>query len=76
MMKKVIKKLTGKSLTKKKSISTGRKKASGKISSEELFSLIEKKAYDLYVERGYTHGDHQVDWYKAEKLVLSGLKKK
>ena len=74
MMKKVIKKLTKKTTAKKTKTSSSRKKTSKKMTTEELSGLIEQKAYELYVNRGYTHGDDQGDWYEAEKAVLSNLK--
>ncbi|MDD5633932.1 MAG: DUF2934 domain-containing protein [Candidatus Omnitrophica bacterium] len=43
--------------------------------SGDLFSLIQKKAYELYTKRGYSHGNDQTDWYEAEKIVLRSLKK-
>jgi hypothetical protein len=72
----VIKKLARK--VRKKS-STGKKTPKSKsllknISDAELHSLIEKKAYELFIERGYANGDDQGDWYKAEKLVIRSLK--
>ena len=77
MMKKVIKKLARKSPSKSSSGSTRSKSAgSMDISQEELSSLIQKKAFELYEKRGYTHGDDQADWYKAEKSVRTSLKKK
>lgn len=66
MMKRVVKKLTKKTTTKKSTT-----KKTGK---DDLFSLIEKKAYEFYQERGYDHGEDQNDWYKAEKVVLKKAK--
>lgn len=74
MMKKVIDKLSKKKVEKKTATSTSRKKSSKKVSAAELSRLIEKKAFELYVKRGYSHGDDQYDWYEAEKAVLSNLK--
>ena len=37
--------------------------------------MIEKKAYQFYVERGYTHGNDFGDWVKAEKMVISNIKR-
>ena len=31
---------------------------------------IEKKAYQLFQKRGYTHGNDLDDWLKAEKEVV------
>jgi hypothetical protein len=72
VIKKLARKVRKKSSTDKKtSKSTSLLKD---ISDAELRSLIEKKAYELFVERGYTNGDDQGDWYKAEKLVIRSLK--
>ncbi|MDD5006167.1 MAG: DUF2934 domain-containing protein [Candidatus Omnitrophica bacterium] len=45
-------------------------KSSGK--SEDLTARIQKKAYELYVKRGYSHGNDWSDWFEAERLVKSG----
>jgi hypothetical protein len=31
---------------------------------------IEKRAYELFIERGGIHGYHLEDWNKAEKQVM------
>jgi hypothetical protein len=73
----VIKKLAGK-VTRR--ASAGKKSAvSGKstlknLSTEELHALIEKKAYELFMTRGYSHGSDLSDWYQAEKLVQKSIK--
>ena len=60
---------------------TGRKTASAarssrkKISYQELWDMVEKEAYILFLDRGSSHGDDQYDWYRAERNVLEGLKK-
>jgi len=41
------------------------KKASGK----NLGSMVEKKAYELYVKRGSRPGHELDDWLEAERLV-------
>ena len=43
------------------------------ISTEELLPLIEKKAYEIYKERGCVHGEDLNDWFEAEKAVLGSL---
>ena len=67
----VIKKLAGKVArrTSNKKRSTTRKSKSAEISTEEMHFLIEKKAYEIYAGRGYTHGDDLNDWYQAEEMV-------
>ena len=46
------------------------------INDQELFRLVQEKAYSFYIERGYSNGDDQADWYRAEREVLKSLKKK
>jgi len=72
-MKKTVKKSSAKS-TKTKATKTAaktKKSASSRkkptITQQELISLIEKRAYEIYLERGGAHGDDQADWYKAEQ---------
>ncbi|MFH1394630.1 MAG: DUF2934 domain-containing protein [Candidatus Omnitrophota bacterium] len=75
MMKKVIGKLRKKSSEKKAVSAKPKKRVFKKISPEELQSLIADKAYSFYVERGFIHGNDQLDWYRAEKSVMASLKK-
>ncbi len=35
-----------------------------------LHTMIEKKAYQYFVERGMCHGKDVEDWLKAEKEIL------
>ncbi len=76
MIKKMMKRASAKaSQTTKKTTQTKSKKASWKdLSQEELHSLIEKKAYELFEKRGYSHGDDFSDWFEAEKLVKKSLR--
>ncbi|MFH1552241.1 MAG: DUF2934 domain-containing protein [Candidatus Omnitrophota bacterium] len=54
-----------------------KKTATGKKTSlGEMYSLIEKKAYELYKKRGHGHGNDLGDWYEAEKTVKASPKKK
>jgi hypothetical protein len=32
---------------------------------------VERKAYDLYLSRGFAHGHHVEDWLRAEALLLA-----
>ena len=36
---------------------------------EDFNQKIAQKAYELYVERGYVHGNDVEDWVKAERIV-------
>jgi len=45
------------------------------MSQEELYSMISIKAYEIFIDRGYSHGNDQTDWYEAEKIVMSSVKK-
>ena len=76
MIKKLASKLTKKETktTATKSSATKAKKTKKKISMEEYYTLIAKKAYEFYVDRGYSHGDDQYDWYEAEKAVSAEYK--
>ncbi|MCK5706495.1 MAG: DUF2934 domain-containing protein [Candidatus Aureabacteria bacterium] len=44
------------------------------LTQGQLAKLIEERAYELYCERGCSHGDNQHDWYIAEKEVLKKSK--
>lgn len=70
-MMAVIKKIGAEASSKMRK-TTAKSKSKKKLNQEELNSLIAKKAYELYVRRGYSHGSDWADWYEAEKIVLSG----
>jgi hypothetical protein len=38
--------------------------------SEATQAQIAKRAYELYEQRGWQHGDDQADWFQAAKEVL------
>ncbi|MCS6289071.1 MAG: DUF2934 domain-containing protein [Nitrospira sp.] len=38
---------------------------------EDLQTLVAKRAYELYAERGYRHGYALEDWLEAEREILS-----
>ena len=46
-------------------------KQTSKPSEADIFFAIQNKAYDLYLERGGSHGNDQLDWYHAEGIVRS-----
>jgi DNA relaxase NicK len=35
----------------------------------DLTGEIQRRAYELYLERGYQHGDDQADWFRAEAEI-------
>ena len=35
----------------------------------DYIEQIQKKAYELYENRGCEHGYHEEDWHEAERLV-------
>lgn len=39
------------------------------ILDPKVYEMIRKRAYDLYVKRGYSHGKDQHDWFEAERQV-------
>lgn len=83
VVKKVAKKLIGSarkkgavaSKTEAKRTPVIKKKEQGKVTQEELFCMIEKKAYELFQKRGHTHGNDRDDWFEAEKKMKSKIKK-
>ena len=36
--------------------------------------LVQRKAYELYEQRGYEHGQDLSDWFEAERLLRSEFK--
>lgn len=40
---------------------------------DDLQSLIAKRAYELYAERGYRHGAALDDWLEAEREIVSQI---
>ena len=44
-----------------------------KISADEYIQRVQYKAYELYVQRGYNHGNDLDDWLEAERLVKVDL---
>lgn len=46
------------------------------ITEEDLRELVEKRAYELYLERGGHHGEHESDWYRAEEEIKARFKQK
>ena len=34
---------------------------------------IARRAYEIYANRGYTHGDQNADWTEAERQLKAGL---
>lgn len=43
------------------------------LSRDDVHILIAKRAYDLYYERGYRHGNALDDWLDAEREILSRI---
>ena len=38
-------------------------------STDNFYQKVQEKAYQLFVERGYTHGFDVEDWLSAEQIV-------
>ena len=45
------------------------KRAVKKGSNDQVFNEITKLAYQLYIDRGYEHGNDMEDWLRAERIV-------
>jgi|GEM_PF-2622363 len=56
-----------------KSKSTSRIKNTSSTKDLDLYSLIQKRAYELYEKRGATHGNDWADWFEAERQVKREL---
>lgn len=79
--KTTAKKTTAKKTTAKKTTSASAKKANKALDKlnkmevtltiEELNRMVEHRAYDLFMERGYSHGDDMNDWLRAEQEIRS-----
>ncbi|MFH1996706.1 MAG: DUF2934 domain-containing protein [Candidatus Omnitrophota bacterium] len=48
--------------------------ASTKMSDQNVVSMIEKKAYELWKQRGDSNGGNLDNWLEAEQIIL-GKKK-
>jgi len=46
-----------------------RRATSKKVSQEQLWDETSKLAYQFYVDRGYTNGNDNDDWLRAERIV-------
>jgi hypothetical protein len=44
-----------------------------RISDKELFTMIQKRAYDFYAKRGCKPGKDKEDWLRAEREVKREL---
>ncbi|MFH1074271.1 MAG: DUF2934 domain-containing protein [Candidatus Firestonebacteria bacterium] len=42
---------------------------SSNVNKEQLLKEIEKKAYELYLQRNGQHGNDLNDWLEAEKII-------
>ena len=47
-----------------------------KMDQKTLHEMIEKKAYEIYKQRGGEHGRDLDDWLEAERIVRGKKKKK
>jgi hypothetical protein len=57
----------------KKALESAMSDNSKRVSKEEFMQLVQKKAYDIYEERGYKAGNDLEDWLNAERLVKEDL---
>ena len=66
------KKVSKAKATKAKRATRAPKKA--KTASKAVLSKIEKRAYQIFEENGYNHGQEVENWLEAERQVLGKLK--
>ncbi len=50
-----------------------RKAAGVDINSPAIRQRVEKKAYELFEQRGYTNGNDLQDWLAAEQIIAQEL---
>ncbi len=41
--------------------------------AEQIQQDIGRRAYELFEQRGYTHGDDLSDWFQAEKEIVRSV---
>lgn len=51
------------------------KKAAAKTPSKPTHEQIAKRAYEIYLERGYASGDPMQDWLRAEQELSAPARK-
>jgi ribonuclease HII len=44
-----------------------------KVSADEYIQRVQFRAYEMYVNRGYTNGNDLDDWLAAERMVKAEL---
>jgi len=64
---KAARKKVNSSNSKKASLSGKTKK--NFITRQEFYSMVEKRAFELYLEKGGWHGGDEGDWLSAEKEI-------
>lgn len=42
-------------------------------STEEIYQKIQERAYQIFEQRGYSHGDDLADWLRAEKEIIAEI---
>lgn len=45
------------------------KDKSSKSKSSDLQAKVQKRAYELYAKRGFSHGNDLADWLEAERQI-------
>lgn len=72
-------KTTSKSASSAKKVAASTAASSSKklvnMKDQDLNAMIQQKAYELYAQRGYSHGGDWNDWFAAEQLVKKSAKK-
>ena len=53
----------------KKSVAKKSKKKTPQINLQNFLAKVRKRAYELFLQRGSTHGSDLGDWLKAEKEI-------
>lgn len=61
----------GATKSEEKGSGTGKKAAAAP--KEVTWQDIERRAYFIFADRGFAHGDPAADWYEAERQLRAGL---
>jgi hypothetical protein len=45
------------------------KNKNAKPKTSDLLAKVQKRAYELYTKRGFSHGNDMADWLEAERQI-------
>ena len=51
----------------------GKSLAETSFSAEAIYQKIQERAYRIFEQRGYSHGNDVTDWLQAEKEIIAEI---